>query len=115
MIRARAYMTILLAAGAAAACHRTPVPKTSNGVPLLAGAVQESLSSGCYGVTTLKTKALCPKGSFWLLATGFLLKQRARPHQWQTSNHKGHKVVTKSHKVTLFSLCPLWLEFFVFW
>ena len=32
-------MTILLAAGAAAACHRTPVPKTSNGVPLLAGAL----------------------------------------------------------------------------
>jgi thiosulfate dehydrogenase len=32
-------MTILLAAAAAAACHRTPVPKTSNGVPLLAGAL----------------------------------------------------------------------------
>src|SRR5438105_4752283 len=39
MIQARACMTILLAAGAAAACHRTPVPKTSNGVPLLAGAL----------------------------------------------------------------------------
>src|SRR3954469_19494700 len=36
MIRARACMAIL-AAGLAAACHRTPVPKTSNGVPLLAG------------------------------------------------------------------------------
>jgi thiosulfate dehydrogenase len=39
MIRARLFVTILTAAGAAAGCHRTPVPKASNGVPLLAGAL----------------------------------------------------------------------------
>src|SRR5947209_17653596 len=39
MIRARACATILTAALLSGACHRTPVPKTSNGVPLLAGAL----------------------------------------------------------------------------
>lgn len=37
MIRARACMTILAAGLAAVSCQRTPAPKTSNGVPLLAG------------------------------------------------------------------------------
>ena len=42
MIRARACVTILAAAALvimSAACRRAPVPKTSNGVPLLAGAL----------------------------------------------------------------------------
>ena len=39
MKRAAGCMTILGAVLALAACHRTPVPKTSNGVPLLAGAL----------------------------------------------------------------------------
>src|SRR5215831_21103904 len=39
MIRRRAIAIILAAGMAAAACHRAPVRKTSNGVPLLAGAL----------------------------------------------------------------------------
>jgi thiosulfate dehydrogenase len=39
MIRAHAHVTIFIAAALAGACSRTPVPKTSNGVPLLAGAL----------------------------------------------------------------------------
>jgi thiosulfate dehydrogenase len=39
MIRKQAFAAVLAAGMVAAACHRAPVRKTSNGVPLLAGAL----------------------------------------------------------------------------
>src|SRR5437763_15821728 len=39
MIRVAPVVTMLAAALVAAGCNRTPVPKTSNGVPLVAGAL----------------------------------------------------------------------------
>src|SRR5215467_3488429 len=45
MIRKRTVATVLAAGMAAAACHRAPVRKTSNGVPLLAGALVPAITT----------------------------------------------------------------------